>query len=276
MASYRNGDVHAETESATRATVEVRGLPLGPTTFALIAGPCSVVASDVTLRVARDVKTAGATMFRGGAFKPRSEHRSFQGLGRRALPILAEARAATGLPIVTELLDVRDIEAVLEVADLVQVGARNMHNTPLLKALGEVDCPVLLKRGLAATIDEAVKAADYIRCGGNERVVLCERGIRTFETAYRFTLDLAAVPILQDRSGLPVLVDPSHAAGRRELVPSLSKAAVAVGADGLIVEVDEDPDAALSDGPQQLRSRDFAAYAAEVRRLAEGEGRQML
>jgi 3-deoxy-7-phosphoheptulonate synthase len=272
----RNGDAHGETASAARAIVEIAGQPIGPATFALIAGPCSITAQDLTVRVARDVKAAGATMFRGGAFKPRTDRHSFQGLGRRGLPMLAEAKAATGLPIVTELLDVRDLEAVLDVADLVQVGARNMHNTGLLKALGEVDRPVLLKRGLAATIDEAVKAADYIRGGGNERVLLCERGIRTFETAYRFTLDLAAVPILQERSGLPVLVDPSHAAGRRELVPSLSKAAVACGADGLIVEVDENPDAALSDGPQQLRSRDFAAYVAEVRRVAEGEGRRML
>ena len=267
---------NGETMSTRRETVQVAGHPLGATTFALIAGPCSITALDLTVRVAREIKVAGAAMFRGGAFKPRSDRRSFQGLGRRGLPMLAEARAATGLPIVTELLDVRDLEAVLEVADLVQVGARNMHNTPLLKALGEIDRPVLLKRGLAATIDEAAKAAEYIRGGGNDRVVLCERGIRTFETAYRFTLDLAAVPILQARTGLPVLVDPSHAAGRRELVTSLSKAAVAGGADGLIVEVDEDPDAALSDGPQQLRSRDFAAYAAEIRRLAEGEGRRML
>lgn len=272
--AQRNYD--PRTEGPPRAIVEVAGQPFGPATFAVIAGPCSITGLDATVRVARDVKAAGAAMFRGGAFKPRSDRRSFQGLGRRALPMLAEAKAATGLPIVTELLDVRDLEAVLEVADLIQVGARNMHNTALLKALGETDRPVLLKRGLAATVDEAVKAAEYIRGGGNERVVLCERGIRTFETAYRFTLDLTAVPILQERGGLPVIVDPSHAAGRRDLVTRLSKAAAAVGADGVLVEVDDDPDNALSDGPQQLRSLDFAAYAAAVHRVAEGEGRRAL
>jgi 3-deoxy-7-phosphoheptulonate synthase len=247
----------------------------GPTMLTLIAGPCSIVDLDQTLRVARTIKAAGATMFRGGAFKPRSDPRSFQGLGERALAMLAEAKAATGLPLVTELLDVRDLDLVLDVADVVQVGARNMHNTGLLKALGQAGRPVLLKRGLAATIDETVKAAEYVRGEGNERVVLCERGIRTFETAYRFTLDLGAVPILQERSGLPVFVDPSHAPGRRDLVERLSKAAIAVGADGLIVEVDENPDLALSDGPQQLRSEDFAAYVRAVRSSADVEGRTL-
>ena len=241
--------------------------------FVLIAGPCSLSTRDKALRVAAAVEAGGATMLRGGAFKPRGNPRSFQGLGHAGLGVLAEAKAATGLPVVTELLDVRDLGAVLEVADMIQVGARNMHNTPLLKALGETRCPVLLKRGLAATIDETVHAADYIRDGGNEAVVLCERGIRTFETAYRFTLDLAAVPILKERSGLPVYVDPSHAPGRRDLVLGLSKAAIAIGADGLIVEVDEDPDHALSDGPQQLHVEAFAAYAAVVRRAARAEGR---
>jgi 3-deoxy-7-phosphoheptulonate synthase len=187
--------------------------------------------------------------------------------------MLREAKAATGLPIVTELLDVRDLDVVLDVADVVQVGARNMQNTGLLKELGRCDRPVLLKRGFAATIYETLKAADYILTGGNERVILCERGIRTFETAYRFTLDLTAVPLLQSQCGLPVFVDPSHAPGRRDLVTALSKAAVAVGADGLIVEVDEDPDSALSDRDQQLYSADFAAYVDEVRRVAQGEGR---
>jgi 3-deoxy-7-phosphoheptulonate synthase len=262
--------------SPSGSTVEVAGHAIGAATFTLIAGPCSVVTQELTVRVARQVKAAGATMFRGGAFKPRSDPRSFQGLGASGLAMLLAAKSETGLPIVTELLDVRDLDLVLGVADMIQVGARNMHNTGLLKELGRTDRPVLLKRGLAATIDETIKAADYVRCEGNHRVVLCERGIRTFETAYRFTLDLTAVPILQERSGLPVFVDPSHAPGRRDLVTALSKAAAAVGADGLIVEVEDDPDKALSDGPQQLRSADFAAYATEVRRVAEGEGRRML
>ncbi len=271
----RNGASHGHTPS-TGPSVEVAGHAIGHDAFVLIAGPCSVVATDVTVRVAQQVKAGGATMFRGGAFKPRSDPQSFQGLGERGLEMLEEAKAATGLPIVTELLDVRDLERVLAVADLMQVGARNMQNAGLLRELGRTDCPVLLKRGLAATIDETVKATEYIRREGNERVVLCERGIRTFETAYRFTLDLTAVPILQERSGLPVLVDPSHAPGRRDLVTRLSKAAAAVGADGLIVEVDEDPDSALSDGPQQLRSAEFRAYASAVCRVAEAEGRRVL
>jgi 3-deoxy-7-phosphoheptulonate synthase len=243
--------------------------------FTLIAGPCSVVDPEQTLRVAAAVQAAGATMFRGGAFKPRSDPRAFQGLGTEGLRQLAEAKAHTGLEIVTEVLDVRDLDDVLAVADVVQVGARNMQNTGLLKALGQAGKPVLLKRGLAATIDETVKAADYIRCEGNERVILCERGIRTFETAYRFTLDLAAVPLLQERSGLPVIVDPSHAPGRRDLVTRLSKAAVAVGADGLIVEVDERPDEALSDPAQQLAVETFPAYAASIGASLALEGRHL-
>lgn len=246
------------------------------TSFTLIAGPCSVTERDKTLRVARTVRAAGATMFRGGAFKPRSDPRAFQGLGRPGLELLAEAKASTGLPIVTELLDVRDLDAVLEVADVVQVGARNMQSTGLLRELGRAGCAVLLKRGLAATIDETVRAAEYIRHEGNERVVLCERGIRTFEPTYRFTLDLGAVPLLQERSGLPVFVDPSHAPGRRDLVTRLSKAAIAVGADGLIVEVDEDPDQARSDPAQQLEVERYAAYVREVEAALRVEGRTLV
>jgi 3-deoxy-7-phosphoheptulonate synthase len=256
------------------ASVLVRGHEIGRRTFTVIAGPCSVSATQQTVRVAQAVQRAGAQMFRGGAFKPRTDPRSFQGHRTRGLAMLLEAKARTGLTIVTEVLDVRDLELVLTVADIVQVGARNMQNTGLLTELGRAGCPVLLKRGLAATIDETIGAAAYIRNEGNERVILCERGIRTFETAYRFTLDLAAVPILQERSGLPVLVDPSHAPGRRDLVLALSKAAAAAGADGLIVEVDECPERALSDGPQQLHSEGFGAYMREVHRVATGEGRE--
>jgi len=261
---------------SSRSIVDVAGHAVGAGTFTIIAGPCSVVTTDQTVRVAQIVKDAGATLFRGGAYKPRSDPRSFQGMRKDGLAMLLEAKQQTGMGIVTELLDVRDLVDVLGVADVIQIGARNMHNTALLKAVGQTNLPVLLKRGLAATIDETISAADYIRCEGNERVILCERGIRTFETAYRFTLDLAAVPILQERSGLPVIVDPSHASGRRDLVTCLSKAAVAVGADGLIVEVDESPEQALSDGPQQLRSEHLAAYMDEMRRAARAEGRRVL
>jgi 3-deoxy-7-phosphoheptulonate synthase len=242
--------------------------------FLLILGPCSVTDTEKTLRVAEAV-APHATMFRGGAFKPRSDARAFQGLGAAGLEMLAAAKARTGLPVVTELLDVRDLDAVVAVADVVQVGARNMQNTGLLKALGGCGRTVLLKRGLAATIDETLKAASYVVDGGNPDVILCERGIRTFESAYRFTLDLGAVPILQERSELPVIVDPSHAPGRRDLVTRLSKAAIAVGADGLIVETDEDPDQALSDGPQQLDVTTIDAFAATVRLAVALEGRQI-
>ena len=258
------------------STVEVAGHPVGRDTFTVIAGPCSVVSPEQTVRVAEQVKSAGATMFRGGAFKPRTDPRSFQGYGGLGLEMLLEAKARTGLAIVTECLDVRDLELVLLVADVIQVGARSMHNVGLLKELGRTDRPVLIKRGMAATIAETIKAADYVRGEGNARVILCERGIRTFEPAYRFTLDLTAVPILQELSGLPVLVDPSHGPGRRDLVTRLSKAAAAVGADGLIVEVDESPERALSDSAQQLHSDAFDDYLCEVHRVAAGEGRRLL
>ena len=259
-----------------RTVVDVALHAAGGHDFIVIAGPCSVVAVEQTVRVAGVVKREGATMFRGGAYKPRSDPRSFQGLREDGLAMLLEAKTRTGLAIVTEVLDVRDLDVVLTVADVIQIGARNMQNTALLKELGMLDCAVLVKRGLAATINEAVGAVEYILRGGNSRVIVCERGMRTFEQAYRFTLDLVAVPILQERTGLPVIVDPSHAPGRRDLVLAISKAAAAIGADGLIVEVDENPDAALSDGPQQLHSEQFGEYMDEVRRVVRGEGRDVL
>jgi 3-deoxy-7-phosphoheptulonate synthase len=261
---------------APQRIVRVAGHTFGAPNFVIIAGPCSVSSIEQTLRDARAIKHAGAPLLRGGAFKPRSSPKSFQGFGKEGLEWLREAKLQTGLPIVTEVVDVRHLDDVLAVADLVQVGARNMHNTELLKELGTIDWPILLKRGLAATIDEMVNAVDYILAGGNDRVILCERGIRTFETAYRFTIDLLAVPILQERTGRPVIIDASHAPGRRDLVQRLSKAAVAMGADGLIVEVDEDPASALSDGPQQLYTADFPAYMAAVSRVASAEGRLVL
>src|SRR5436189_3186765 len=225
----------------------------------------SVVARlEGTLGIAEAVKAAGASMLRGGAFKPRTSPFAFKGLGVAGLEILAEVREQTGLPVVTELLDAQHAEAIGEHADVVQIGARNMQNYALLEVAGKMGKPVLLKRGLSSSLEELLQAADYILKEGNEAVVLCERGIRTFETATRFTLDLGAVPWLKLHSHLPVIVDPSHAAGDRRLVEPLSRAAAAVGADGLIVEVHQDPEAALCDGPQALYATDFEDYARDV------------
>jgi 3-deoxy-7-phosphoheptulonate synthase len=255
-----------------RAGFDVAGHPVGAA-FTRIAGPCTVESRGQTHAVADAVAAGGASMLRGGAYKPRSSPYSFQGLGREGLEILAEAKERTGLPVVTELLDVRDLEDVVAVADVIQVGARNMQNYPLLTELGRTDRAILLKRGLAATLDELLLASEYVLKEGNERVILCERGIRTHETAYRFTLDLLAVPALQDRTSLPVLVDPSHAPGRRDWVEPMSLAAAAAGADGIIVEVHPDPENAICDGPQALAADGFAAYADRVRQAAALGGR---
>jgi 3-deoxy-7-phosphoheptulonate synthase len=256
-----------------RTVLDVDGRRVGGEHFALIAGPCTVESRDQILETARAVRDGGASMLRGGAYKPRTSPYAFQGLGQEGLRLLAEAKAQTGLPVVTELIDMRDLDALLEVADVVQIGARNMQNYPLLSEVGRSGRPALLKRGLSATLDELLMAAEYILKEGNPDVILCERGIRTFESAYRSTLDLMAVPVLKERSHLPVIVDPSHAAGRRELVGPLSLAAAAVGADGIIVEVHPDPDEALCDGPQSLRTEDFAAFAAQVQRAAALAGK---
>jgi 3-deoxy-7-phosphoheptulonate synthase len=247
----------------------------GGDTFCLIAGPCTVESRPQTLAVAHAVAAAGASMLRGGAFKPRTSPFAFKGLGVPALEILAQARAETGLPVVTELLDAQYADAVAEHADVVQIGARNMQNYGLLEVAGKLGKPVLLKRGLSSTVDELLMAADYILKEGNEAVILCERGIRTFENATRFTLDLSSVPWLKLHTHLPVIVDPSHAAGDRRLVGPLSRAAAAVGADGIIVEIAEDPATALCDGPQQLAASDFAAYAREVAAHAELTGKRL-
>jgi len=253
----------------------IAGHEIGGEQLTLIAGPCTVETRPQLLEAADAVLAAGATMLRGGAYKPRTSPTSFQGLGPEGLVLLREARDRTGLPIVTECVDPRDVAAVVEVADVVQVGARNMQNYTLLTELGRAGVPVVLKRGLAATLAELVAAADYLRHEGNHDVVLCERGIRTFETAYRFTLDLMAVPVLKGMTDLPVIVDPSHAAGRRDLVEPLSLAAIAAGADGLIVETHPDPDAAVCDGPQQLHTADLAAYVARVQDAGALTGRSL-
>ncbi len=240
----------------------------GPDQLTLIAGPCTVESREQLLATARAVSDGGATMLRGGAYKPRTSPYSFQGLGEEALALLAEAKELTGLPVVTEVLDARHLEPVLEVADVVQIGARNMQNYALLSEVGRAGRPVLLKRGISSTLDELLLAAEYVLCEGNQAVMLCERGIRTFEPAYRFTLDLAAVPVLKQRTHLPVIVDPSHAAGRRELVTPLALAAAAAGADGIMVEVHPDPDNAICDGPQSLHCDQFAGFAQHVRAAA--------
>src|SRR3954452_1233378 len=262
------------------STITVDGRLVGPTTFALIAGPCTVESREQTLAVARAVKAGGASMIRAGVWKPRTSPFSFPGLGSLGLEIVREAKAEVGLPVVTELTTPDHADELAAVVDIIQVGARNMQNYALLQVVGRLGKPVLLKRGLSSTLEELLQAADYILKEGNEQVMLCERGIRTFETATRFTLDLSAIPWLKLHTHLPVIVDPSHAAGDRRLVEPLSRAAAAVGADGLIVEVAEDPAAALCDGPQQLYARDFDAYARDVaahagltgKRLARGPG----
>jgi 3-deoxy-7-phosphoheptulonate synthase len=255
--------------------VEIGGRRIGGEHFSLIAGPCTIESREQTMTTAHAVLDAGASLFRGGAYKPRTSPYAFQGLGQEGLRLLAEAKAETGMPVVTECMDARDIEPVLEVADVIQVGARNMQNYPLLAELGRTGRPVLLKRGLSATLEELLMAAEYILKEGNPNVLLCERGIRTFEKAYRFTLDLMAIPVLKQMTHLPIIVDPSHAAGRRDLVLPLSLAAAAAGADGIIVEVHPDPDHAICDGPQQLYTHQFAAYAEQVERAAALAGKSL-
>lgn len=244
--------------------IQVRGRRLGGDHFGLIAGPCTVESREQTLETARAVHEAGATMLRGGAFKPRTSPYSFRGLGLRALEYLAEAREETGLPLVTELMDPRHVEAVIGTTDVVQIGARNMQNFFLLSEVGRGDKPVLLKRGPSASVEELLMAAEYILKEGNPRVILCERGIRTFERSTRYTLDIGAIPVLKEETHLPVIVDPSHAAGRRELVPALARAAVAAGADGIIVEAHPAPEKALCDAPQLIRASEFASFAHEI------------
>ena len=251
------------------------GATVGGRELAIIAGPCSVEGGEMLRETAHAVRTAGAGMLRGGAFKPRTSPYAFQGLGKSALRMLAEVRAETGLPTVTEVMDTRHVELVAEHVDVLQIGARNMQNFALLSEVGRVQRPVLLKRGLSATLRELLMAAEYIMAQGNRDVILCERGIRTFETATRNTFDVAAIPVLKRETHLPVIVDPSHAAGQAELVAPLAFAAVAAGADGLLIEVHPSPDAALSDGDQSLSLPAFAELMKGLRAFAEAAGRQM-
>jgi 3-deoxy-7-phosphoheptulonate synthase len=251
------------------------GVTIGGDQVVVMAGPCSVDTKERLLFTAEAVKEAGARMLRGGAFKPRTSPYAFQGHGEKALRFLADARKHTGLPVVTEVMNVNDVKLVEEYADVIQVGARNVQNFDLLKAVGKTKKAVLLKRGMATTIQEWLLSAEYIMSNGNYNVMLCERGIRTFETATRFTMDLNAVPVLRHLSHLPIIVDPSHGVGIREYIPAIAKAAVAAGADGLILEVHPKPEEALSDGPQSLLPDQFARLMAELRGIAMAVGRTM-
>jgi 3-deoxy-7-phosphoheptulonate synthase len=251
------------------------GVTIGGKTVPIMAGPCAVETKEQVTGVAKAVKSSGARVLRGGAFKPRTSPYAFQGLAEEGLQYLAEAKKVTGLPIITEVVDPRDIELVAQYADVLQIGARNMQNFRLLTEIGKQRKPVLLKRGLSATIKEFLLSAEYIMAGGNHSVMLCERGIRTFETQTRNTLDLSAVPLIQKLSHLPVVVDPSHATGRWDLVVPLARAAVASGCDGLLVEVHSNPEEALCDGEESLTPAKFAAMMDELRRVAQAVGREI-
>lgn len=255
--------------------LEVAGRKIGAGYFNVMAGPCSVESGEQIVMVAEAVKKAGASFLRGGAFKPRTSPYSFQGLEAEGLKLLLEAKRQTGLPIVTEIMSEKHIDLFADV-DIIQLGARNMQNFMLLKELGRSNKPILLKRGLSATMEEFLMAAEYIFAGGNTNVILCERGIRTFENLIRNNLDISAVPLVKMFSHLPIIIDPSHAAGRRDMVQPLSRAAIAAGADGLIIEVHNDPKNALCDGAQSLDIPQFEATMADIRRRAEFEGREMM
>jgi len=255
--------------------IVVNGVRIGGNQVVVAAGPCSVEDQESLIAVAGFVKESGAALLRGGAFKPRTSPYAFQGHGEPALKYLARAREVTGLPVVTEVMDTKDIPLVSKYADILQVGARNMSNFSLLKELGKQPKPILLKRGTASTVTELLMSAEYVLSGGNMNVILCERGIRTFENGTRNTLDLSAVPALKEATHLPVFVDPSHGTGRRQYVEAMSKAAIAAGADGLLVEVHSNPEKALSDGEQSLDPNDFAGLMDGVRRIAEATGKSL-
>ena len=248
--------------------VDVSGIPVGGGHMAMIAGPCSVESEEQVIDVAKAVKEAGANMLRGGAFKPRTSPYSFQGLGLEGLEMLCRAKEETGLPIVTELMSGEYLDIFDEKVDLIQIGARNMQNFDLLKQLGRTKRPILLKRGLNATYEEWIMSAEYIMASGNENVILCERGVRTFETYTRNTLDLQAIPVLKKMTHLPVVVDPSHAGGKWWLVDTMAKAALAAGTDGLMIEVNNNPDCALCDGGQSLKPEKYAVLLEQLRRIA--------
>jgi len=257
------------------SVVDVDGVPVGGENFTVIAGPCSIESEEQIVEVAKDVKQAGAQLLRGGAFKPRTSPYSFQGMGESGLELLLEAKAATGLPVVTELMSPKFCELFEEKVDLVQIGARNMQNFDLLKEVGKMSKPVLLKRGLSNTYEEWIMSAEYIMSEGNENVILCERGIRTYETYTRNTLDISAIPALRRMTHLPIIVDPSHAGGESWLVEPLTMAAIAAGADGIMVEVHNDPARAKCDGKQSLTPKQFDELMQKSRGLAQFLGREI-
>ncbi len=260
---------------AQDSVIAVDRVTVGGKRVVVMAGPCAVEKLEVTVGIAHEVKAAGGSILRGGAYKPRTSPYSFQGLGREGLDFLVEAKQQTGMPVVSEILDPRDTDVFLEKADIIQIGARNMQNFELLKEVGAYDKPVLLKRGLSATIKEFLLSAEYIVSRGNRNVMLCERGIRTFETQYRNTLDLAAVPTLKELSHLPVIVDPSHATGKWNLVAPMAKAAIAAGADGLLIEVHSNPESALCDGEESIKPHRFKELMNDLRILAQAVGREL-
>ncbi len=253
--------------------IKVNGVAIGGRKIVIMAGPCSIEGRDMMLDIGRYVKTAGASILRGGAYKPRTSPYSFQGMGKRGLEILREAKGILKMPVITEIMDTRDIELMMDYTDIFQVGARNMQNFSLLKELGDINKPILLKRGLSATIKELLMSAEYIASKGNDRIILCERGIRTFETETRNTLDLNAIPVLKKLTHLPVIVDPSHATGRRDIVATMAMASIAAGADGIIVEVHQHPEKALSDGEQSLRPDEFKHMVKGIDKIARAIGR---
>ncbi len=257
------------------SVIDVNGVKVGGKKVAIMAGPCAVEKRELTVGIAKEVASAGASILRGGAYKPRTSPYSFQGLGQEGLDYLVEAKKQTGLPVVSEILDARDLGHFLEKADIIQIGARNMQNFELLKEVGDYDKPVLLKRGLSATIKEFLLSAEYLMSRGNRNVMLCERGIRTFETQYRNTLDLSAVPTLKEMTHLPVIVDPSHATGKWNLVAPMARAAIACGADGLLIEVHSNPECALCDGEESLKPSRFKDLMSSLKLVAEAVGRDL-
>ncbi len=256
--------------------IDLNGMKIGGKEIIIIAGPCAVENRDQLLETAQLVCSAGANILRGGAYKPRTSPYSFQGLGEEGLKYLVEARKETGLPVVTEVMDTRQMELVCEYTDIVQIGSRSMNNFPLLKEAGKCMKPVLFKRGMMATVEEYLLAAEYILCEGNQDIILCERGIRCFDNYTRFTLDLSVIPLLKQQTHLPVIVDPSHGTGLSWMVPAMAKAAIAAGADGLMIEVHNNPLDALSDGKQSLYPEDFVQLVKDIEKVAQAIGRKLL